>query len=217
MSAQASARSRGPRGRKADDDPTVRISKAMSYLLRHGAAKEGLPIREDGFMLVQDLLSHPRLKAQTFATIQSIVATNDKQRFTLHQDPDTQRWYVRANQGHSMNLAVDMTPIMDAKECPVAVHGTYSRFWLSIAREGLKVMSRQHIHFAVGRPGEDGVISGMRSSTDILIYIDVEKALADNIPFYRSSNNVILSPGKDGVIHPKYFSRVEDRAGRTLS
>jgi 2'-phosphotransferase len=59
----------------------------------------------------------------------------------------------------------------------VCVHGTYTKFMDQIWEQGLKRMNRNHIHFATGLPEEDGVISGMRGSADILIYLDVEKAL----------------------------------------
>ena len=49
---QSSAKLRGsPR-----DDPKTRLSKSLSYVLRHGAEKEGIPIRPDGFVLVDDLV-----------------------------------------------------------------------------------------------------------------------------------------------------------------
>lgn len=54
-------------------------------------------------------------------------------------------------------------------------------------------MSRNHIHFAPGLPQEDGVISGMRKSCDVYIYIDMVQAIKDGIDFYISSNNVILT------------------------
>jgi RNA:NAD 2'-phosphotransferase (TPT1/KptA family) len=34
----------------------VRVSKHLSYLLRHGAEKEGLPMRADGFVRVEDIV-----------------------------------------------------------------------------------------------------------------------------------------------------------------
>lgn len=34
----------------------VAHSKALSYILRHGAAKEHLKIRDDGFILVEDIV-----------------------------------------------------------------------------------------------------------------------------------------------------------------
>ena len=38
------------------DDPKTRLSKTLSYVLRHGAEKEGIRIRPDGFVLVNDLV-----------------------------------------------------------------------------------------------------------------------------------------------------------------
>ena len=58
-------------------------------------------------------------------------------------------------------------------------------------------MTRNHIHFAKGLPGEDGVISGMRSSCDVLIYMDAKKCLDSDIPFFESANGVLLSPGNE--------------------
>ena len=49
---QPSAKLRGsPR-----DDHKTRLSKSLSYVLRHGAEKEGIPIRPDGFVLVDSLV-----------------------------------------------------------------------------------------------------------------------------------------------------------------
>ena len=58
----------------------------------------------------------------------------------------------------------------------------------------------------------------MRKSANVLIYINVQKAMSDGIKFYISTNGVILSPedkslvdsdGYDGLIKPEYFSKVE--------
>lgn len=107
---------------------------------------------------------------------------------------------------------------------------------------GLKRMSRNHIHFARGLPagfvmleddsGTDGapaaaedneestaarakkdpVISGMRSTSTILIYIDLPAALQQGLKFGESENGVILTEGdENGVIPLKFFKRVEDR------
>jgi len=38
-------------------------------------------------------------------------------------------------------------------------------------------MNRNHIHMAVGLPGSDEVISGMRNSANLYIYIDTFKAI----------------------------------------
>ncbi|TPX66382.1 hypothetical protein SpCBS45565_g04519 [Spizellomyces sp. 'palustris'] len=182
MASIARGRGRG-RGRHTDD-PIVRISKAMSYVLRHGAAKDGIPIRADGYVLVDDLvndifvtpslralatstvvhtqLKHPRLKSASLTIIQQVVQANDKQRFTLVQEPveatHQKVWLIRANQGHTLEVEVEMQPITSPAEAPIVVHGTYAKNWPSIQKHGLKSMARQHIHFAPGKPGEDGVL-----------------------------------------------------------
>jgi len=73
-------------------------------------------------------------------------------------------------------------------------------------------MNRQHIHFAIAEFGSSVVISGMRASAEVLIYLNIPAALADGIPLFLSENNVVLSPGVEVkgvlVIQPKYFKHV---------
>lgn len=38
----------------------------------------------------------------------------------------------------------------------------------------------------------------------------------DSIPVFTSSNNVILTPGIDGVLSPKYFLKVVRKSGEIL-
>ena len=78
-------------------------------------------------------------------------------------------------------------------------------------------MTRNHIHFAKGLPGDGKVISGMRKTCDIFIYVNVEKCLKSGIPFFESSNGVLLSPGNDKGMIPlsmfdKVVSRVDDKS-----
>ena len=115
---------------------------------------------------------------------------------------------IRANQGHSIDIVNSeqlLTKINDPSAIPICVHGTYFKAWKSIKTSGLNRMKRNHIHMASGMPGEDGVISGMRSNCEIIIYIDIENAINDGgLDFYKSSNNVILTKGP---ILPRYFSK----------
>jgi 2'-phosphotransferase len=52
---QSGAKLRG----QAHDSPDVRISKTLSWLLRHGAQGEGLKMRTDGYVKVDDLVRCP--------------------------------------------------------------------------------------------------------------------------------------------------------------
>jgi 2'-phosphotransferase len=109
-----------------------------------------------------------------------------------------------------------MMLIEKAKEIPIVIHGTNQTAWKSIRTEGLSAMKRQHIHFAVGLLGEEGVKSGMRKNCTVFIYIDTAKAMADGIQFFRSANNVILSSGIEGVIPVEYFGKILDNQANPL-
>lgn len=70
-------------------------------------------------------------------------------------------------------------------------------------------MGRTHIHFTTGLSSDNTVISGMRRSCEVLIYLDLENALKDGFKFYVSANGVILSPGNtNGYIPSKYFKKI---------
>ncbi|KAH9845104.1 tRNA 2'-phosphotransferase 1 [Teratosphaeria destructans] len=88
-------------------------------------------------------------------------------------------------------------------------------------------MTRTHVHFAAGLPAgvtslvdDDAasssapVISGMRQSSTVLIFLDVDKALQAGVKLWMSANGVVLSEGNaEGVVPLEVFRRVEDRTG----
>lgn len=61
------------------------------------------------------------------------------------------------------------------------VHGTYKHCWPNIMKHGLSRMSRVHVHFSAYEPGDKRIISGLRKSAQIYIYIDVDKAVKGEI------------------------------------
>eukprot|EP00759_Apiculatamorpha_spiralis_P012028 PhF_6_TR19122/c1_g1_i1/m.28129/K10669/TRPT1, TPT1; 2'-phosphotransferase len=196
----------------------VSISKRLSYLLRHGAEKEHLSIDPSGYVPLPEILRRRDFHNVTPEIIDTIVTTNEKKRFAVEVRPDGIT-YIRANQGHSIEVEnLELEAIKDCSRIPLAVHGTTAEAWKSISTQGLSRMTRQHIHFAQGLPGDYGVISGMRKSCEVLVYLDVAEALKDNIPLFLSTNGVVLSPGvgTTGVIPPKYFQYVTDMKGQVI-
>ncbi|KAF7299537.1 Trna phosphotransferase 1 [Mycena chlorophos] len=168
-------------------------------------------MRADGFVKVTDLLANPRVSSLDLAQLQEMVKTNAKQRFALIQEEDV--WLIKANQGHSLKgvKELELQPILSIADIPskIAVHGTTNAAWQSISVQGLSRMSRNHIHLAQGAATDD-VISGMRRSSQILIFVDIERALADGLKFSLSQNGVVLTEGDEkGFLATKYFMRVE--------
>lgn len=193
-------------------DKDVWLSKRLSWLLRHGATKEGFVLEQGGFLNVSDVLKHKSFRQYSLSDIERVVANNDKKRFSLRTKPGTDQIQICANQGHSVEVELDLQPITSPSEIPVVIHGTYAKFMKDIREMGISRMKRQHIHFACGEPGEEGVISGMRRSCNTYIYIDAEKAMNDGFKFYISTNNVILCPGNErGYLPPAYFSNIVER------
>lgn len=188
------------------------LSHTLSAILRH---KGGKIVSGDGYALVSDVLSFPTrtragksLTDYSLADIKKVVDTNNKNRFGLiHKDGNL---FIRAHQGHSIKHVLTdklLTPILDASKFPVCVHGTTEQAWNFIRINGLSKMKRNHIHFAIGLPGDQGVISGMRNNSPVIIYLDLAGAIHDGIKFFLSDNNTILSEGIEGFIPPKYFQK----------
>ncbi|KAK8126687.1 uncharacterized protein PG998_002446 [Apiospora kogelbergensis] len=155
---------RGKRGGGGDGggqapDRDILLSKALSALLRHKASEAGIEMNGEGYARLDQVVERD----------------NAKKRFTLKpvsesdaDSTDPKDWLIRANQGHSIELASEAlhAPItLEAANVPVVVvHGTYFAFWPSIVESGgLKKMGRTHVHFGTGLP-EDGNPSTATSS-----------------------------------------------------
>lgn len=192
---------------------TVQLSKTLSYLLRHGSKEKKLEMNSDGYSKLTDVLDIlskmlPRQKI-TKTKIFDIVRDCPKQRFKMSTIDGVE--VIKANQGHSLQdvQSTSLKVISHFNNGPKGkiIHGTTSKAWESIKVSGLSRMARNHIHMAKGEFGE--AKSGARLSSEVIITIDGNKALADGVLFYESDNNVILSPGdENGIIKPKYFLNV---------
>jgi 2'-phosphotransferase len=177
----------------------------------------------DGYVLLDQILnhSHPRFRGLTQEMVEGVVASSNKQRFALTKKDDG-KLYIRANQGHSLDI-IDpyqlLTPLSaeELSQIPTIVHGTYLEPWTKhIQNQGLSKMCRTHIHFAKGMPNDAGVISGMRRTSDVYIYVNAIKCAQDGIEFLESANGVLLTAGIDGMLATKYFSHVVSKSGEVL-
>ncbi|CDO95394.1 unnamed protein product [Kluyveromyces dobzhanskii CBS 2104] len=183
-------------------DRSVSISKSLSYLLRHGAVKEKLPIDSDGYIPVDKILQHNRIKClqATRKDIEEIVANNDKKRFHLKVDPSTGSLFICATQGHTLKHIAPsddvLTPIVSTEQLSSKlVHGTNIPNCILILESGfIKKMSRNHVHLSPGITGKDSdVVSGMRYSSNVYIYIKRSQEVVDSLKLLNSLNNVYLT------------------------
>ena len=187
------------------------ISHTMSRILRH----KGMPeMRRDGFVTVRGLLNHPYKVEREAAEldIDGIVAGlggNRKFKFERSTSHGGETHMIRATQCHSENSGVvdDIFPIDE--EVLYAAHGTSLDAAMAIVLNGLGRFERIHVHFhkcTVAGHVLDG--TQMRHNTQVAIVVSAAHAREEGIVFYRSSNDVILSAGANGIIHPRFSHRV---------
>jgi 2'-phosphotransferase len=193
-------------------------SKALCYILRHGAVNDDIPISDDGFILLSNLAPHKRLSSLSLQDYRDLVSNDSKNRYTLIQVSSStsssflKDWKIRANQGHSIaSITIPMHAIT-LDEYPYIIHGTFPKNIPAILESGLLKMSRNHIHFIP--PGGGALVRGGAS---VCVYVDLNKAIGDGVVFSRSENGVVLTEGRDGVIDRKYFLKIVEReSGKVL-
>ena len=189
-----------------------RPEKFIAFALRHKAIELGLDIDASGFVNVNELISLPHAKKFHFTIemIKEFVKKDKKKRYELIDRPPL---FIRAVQGHSIRKVSEddsLNQIGNIFLYPIVVHGTYHNAWEFIKNTGLNRMSRNDIHFSIGYPDDDYVLSGMKNDTEVIIELNAPLAITNDIKIYISSNRVILSPGIDGVIPVCYFKKVTD-------
>ena len=175
----------------------TKASKFMSLILRHDPGAAGIALDVQGWAKIDELLAGMALKGHpiTREILDEIVAEDSKQRYTISDDG----LRIRANQGHSIQVDLGLEELRPPE---VLYHGTATRFADAIRREGLKPMSRQHVHLSLDEPTALGV--GRRHGKPVIFRIEAKRMADAGIKFYRSANNVWLVD----AVPPEYLSEL---------
>jgi RNA:NAD 2'-phosphotransferase (TPT1/KptA family) len=80
----------------------IKLSKTLSWLLRHGAKESNVEMDKRGFVSIADILKLPSFRGVTLANIERIVKDNSKQRFAIENIDGQMK--IRANQGHTLDV-----------------------------------------------------------------------------------------------------------------
>lgn len=171
-------------GAQGKDD--TKVSKFLSYVLRHRPDEVGLTLDEAGWVAVESLLQGCR-KAGTDIDekrLDRIVAEDGKQRYAFSSD----RRYIRAQQGHSVEVDLGYEPAVPPE---ILYHGTVGRSLEAIMREGLKPMSRHHVHLSETR--DTAVSVGQRRGRPVILEIRAGEMYRAGSRFYRTPNGVWLT------------------------
>jgi putative RNA 2'-phosphotransferase len=163
----------------------VTVSKFLSKHLRHSPEELGLTLEPGGWVLVDDLLAGCARAGFGVSReeLLEVVEKNDKQRFSF--DETGQK--IRANQGHSTEVDLQLEPVAPPD---LLYHGTAEHIVADILRDGIKRMSRHHVHLSTTVAAARTV--GARHGKPVILQVDAAAMHRDGILFYCSANGVWL-------------------------
>jgi putative RNA 2'-phosphotransferase len=169
---------------KIDKNSALKISRYMSFVLRHKPTAIGISLNKNGWVDLNEFVS--RLSGKfpkiDIPTIEYIVQTDAKGRYSIDKN------MIRANQGHSVDVcAIDLTPLSPPKHL---YHGTTLVAWEKIkACKAIKKMNRHHVHLSSDIETAR-IVGSRRSGQCVILEIDALAMTSYEFSFFRSENGV---------------------------
>lgn len=164
-----------------------KLSKEISYALRHAPWEYELEMDEEGWVPVEQLLDalHKTGEWKNIgeADLEEMIKKSEKKRHELIDGK------IRAFYGHSIAMKI----LKEEKIPPhILYHGTARRFLESIHENGLLPQGRQYVHLS--QDIETAKKVGMRhDDKPRILIIDAKTAWNDGIKFYYGNEKVWLA------------------------
>ena len=160
-------------------------SKFLSLILRHKPETIGITLDEHGWADVTELIKGiSKTKEINMDILEEIVNTDEKQRYSFNED----KTKIRANQGHSINVDVELEEI---KPPEILWHGTGEKYTASIDEIGLIPKSRLYVHLSKDK--DTAIKVGQRHGKPVLYTVNAAQMYMDGYKFYLSKNGVWLT------------------------
>lgn len=174
-------------------------SKALSFILRHGAEKMKIQISKTGYVKCEAILAELQKRWPTFtqSDLEAIVKEDEKGRYTID------RGSIRAEQGHSIESV--KIPFKRAVPPVTLYHGTNKQAFASIQKTGINKGRRHHVHLTDDTTTAQSV--GIRTGSSVIISIDTRPMVKDGVKFLQSDNGVWLVD----FVEAKYISGSETK------
>jgi putative RNA 2'-phosphotransferase len=155
-----------------------RISKFLSYLLRHRPKEYPLSFDREGFVAWSDLFAiiEDRFPEATEDEVLGVIRASGKQRFEFKDGK------ARATYGHSFPVDLGSQPVEPPSEL---YYGGARDVAQSILRTGLKPRDRQFVHLSASFE-EALAVGKRRDPSPAVIVIDAQAASAAGVKFYGS-------------------------------
>jgi putative RNA 2'-phosphotransferase len=171
----------------------TRLSRFLSYVLRHDPGAVGIELDAGGWVDVDTLLAALAEHGRPIGvdTLRALVAGTDKVRLQLRDGR------VRAAQGHSVPVDLGLVPTSPPD---VLYHGTVPRFLPGIRADGLLPGRRHHVHLSVDVP--TAVTVGARRGAPVVLRVDAAGMHRAGHEFFLAANGVWLT----AAVPPQWIS-----------
>lgn len=168
------------------DQRHTKISKFLSYVLRHRPDAAGLTLDTQGWVDIATLLAAAARQGVTMTRddLEYVVANNNKKRFAV-SDCGTR---IRASQGHSVDVDLGYEP---TEPPDVLYHGTATRNLDSIRASGLVRGNRRHVHLS--RDVATALNVGGRHGKPVVLTVRAGEMHGAGHAFFVSANGVWLT------------------------
>ncbi|KAF9266764.1 hypothetical protein L218DRAFT_921394 [Marasmius fiardii PR-910] len=200
--------------------PQVRkLVFSLNKVLRHSTQRKGIRIRPDGYVRVRELLGQPEYQHMKLSTFINLIQQDPRQRFQLKEESkgwpgsSPKELWVRHHGRHSIksvNAANKRITLQMAQRMGIytAIFCTDMNGWQSFREHGIwSEEDSELIRLVRGIPETHGVDT--LDSQPVLISVDVQKALRNDIMFYKAPDGSLVTEGDDrGCLSPKYFQQV---------
>jgi len=177
------------------DGYKLKLSKFLSYLLRHQPAKYELKLDKNGYADLEKILGilEKRFKYFKREDLFNLVKNEPKGRFEIIDNK------IRATYGHSIEVYPKTESIIPPE---ILYHGTSDESLEKILQEGLKPMGRQFVHLSLNE--KDAYAVGLRhTKKPVILKIMARGASLDGIKFFRKRNLFLVkSVPKHYIIVP---------------
>jgi putative RNA 2'-phosphotransferase len=173
----------------------TKISKRLSYILRHNPKRFKVTLDEEGWAdidcLLNSLHNFKDLTDLTKEDLLDMISNQEKVRFVIKENK------IKATHGHTIELKMNTSTI---PPLDILYHGTSHKYIESIILHGLLKMQRQFVHLSIDIHTAME-IGKRKDSNPVIIKVDSNTAYKEGILFYKGSDKVWLSEN----ILPKYL------------
>jgi len=188
------------------NDWFVKLSKFLSFILRHHPEKYNIKLDDEGYASLKDVLAvlNNRFKSQeiTTNTLKEMIKKSGEKRFEIRDNK------IRAYYGHSIEKKIDIPELQENEYPKELYHGTTQNAFRKIKNEGIKKKGRQYVHLS--KDIKTAIKVGKRRTKNPLILrIDMDKAKKEEINFYKSGD-VFLADYIPAQCISLLYEKVED-------